>query len=367
MQIECEAKELRSALEMARQVSMRPAIRRSLAFQQYDFVTVEARNKRIVMLMSDGEVMVRKNIDGQTHESGIVMLPIKKGLAFARGERGKVALHADGDAVVLTGVNNGKVNLRMAQLKSTERLEWHDHGEASIVLGPEFARRLGWVRTMTAKEESRLVLTGVLLRLCQDGLVIVAADGFRLVRALTPDVVFEGEQKQLLIPRKACMLVSRYMNSDVRMGFNDQNVAWFETDDIRIVSALLNAQYPAYEQLFSTSKPLWKFSVSAPMLEARLRQFEPENSIVRLQQSDGFLKVSMQGSYDDDLFETLIPSKVEFEKGECKIGMNKYFVADAIRGFAEVTFEVTAPASPMKVYGDVDGIEVMIMPMFLEW
>jgi len=35
--------------------------------------------------------------------------------------------------------------------------------------------------------------------------------------------------------------------------------------------------------------------------------------------------------------------------------------------FAEMTCEVTSPSSPVKIYGDVDGLTVVIMPMFVAW
>ena len=365
MKIECEAKELRSALEVARQVSVRPVNMRFGTSMRFDFATIEAHDGKIVMLMSDGEVIAQRVVAGDVQSSGMALLPIKKGLAFVRGEKGRVELSVIGkDETTLAGVGNGRSGLRLA-VNEKNAICLYDHGEAGIALGEDFARRLSWVQTVTAKEEARPVLTTVLLRLSKDGLAMVAADGFRLMRVKNRNVRWNGEDKQLLLSRKMCLLASRYMRGDVKLGFNEERVVWLESDGLRIVSTMLSTQFPQYEQLFSTGEPMWKFTVSAPMLEARLRQFEPQNSIVRLQQSKEFVKVLMKD--DEDLFETLILSKVESERGDCRVAVNKYFAGDAIRGFAEVTCEVSFPSSPIKVYGDVDGVEVVIMPMSVEW
>ena len=362
MKIECQAKELRSALELGRRVPPKRDGRR-----MSEFVTIEALSGRLLMSASDGEIVVRRDIEGDVLEEGTALLPAKRALAFMRGEKVKVGVSVvNAEQVLMTGVNGGSAELRIWQPGQESCTSCVDWGKANIDLGADFVRRLGWVQTMMAKEDSRPVLGNVLLRLSEKGLDMVAADGFRLIRISDTKVSLEGE-RELLIPRKACMLISKYMTGSVRMGFHAgeaDGVVWFEDDKTKIVSSMMRAKFPRYEVLFQTQEPSWRFTVSSPMLEARLQQFDPDDCIVRFWQAGNFLRATMASG--DDKFSTLIPVKVDVNE-DGKIGMNKYFVMDAIRGFAEVTFEVTSSASPMKVYGDVEGAEVMIMPMYLEW
>jgi len=154
------------------------------------------------------------------------------------------------------------------------------------------------------------------------------------------------------------------MPRDVKMGFDkEKNRAWFRSGNILLATQLVQGTFPTYQQLIPSSPPEWKFTVSGPMLEHRLTQYISESGISRLTPEDGVLNIQ-QGVHEDNTFKAKIVAKHE---GEGKIAINQVYFSVVAGMFAEMTCEVTSPSSPVKIYGDVDGLTVVIMPMFVAW
>jgi len=99
-------------------------------------------------------------------------------------------------------------------------------------------------------QEVRPELTGINLRLKGKLLKLVATDVARLGEK-TIKIENNIESKSIIIPFKTCMEVFKILKDDdfnIKIIFDDSQIL-FEINDIKIISKLLNGQFPEYENI----------------------------------------------------------------------------------------------------------------------
>jgi DNA polymerase-3 subunit beta len=242
----------------------------------------------------------------------------------------------------------------------------------------EVCRLFGIVAIGCSKDDSRPVLTAVC---CRDG-EITSADGFRLYNAKSEKFIFglggidvagTKTYASKLIPRETVLkFVQLFKNTeeaDVAWG---DNVVFFRTKGCILVSQLVQGTYPKYEQLIPTNFS-GKALFSVPLMVQRLKMMEAvkdASNTVRMiftQENSTdicFLQSNHSGDSETPEFDMMMPCKIETEG---KIAVQHNYLLEAIKPFSVCCIELTNPHCPMKITGDMEGLTVVIMPMFVQW
>lgn len=228
-----------------------------------------------------------------------------------------------------------------------------------------------------ATDETRPVLSGVLLTLDGDQLTMAAADGFRLAVRTVELAEPVAEKLSLLVPARTLIELARIIaDSDdpVEIAATpSRNQVMFQYPGLLVVSRLIEGQFPDYQRIIPQSYQTRVVLPVADFLQATKTAavFSRDNSnIVRL-------SVAPSG-------EELVPGRVEVaassaemgdnagqldgsvEGEETQIAFNVRYLRDALEAVnsGEVALEITGPTSPgllKPVAGD--GHLHVIMPM----
>ena len=374
MKLIVDAKELYQASLIAKVVAGR---NRSLPALQ--FMQVKSQDGKITVRATDLEKMIWMTIAGKADGNGEICVPIKLVETFTKKEKGKVTLEAEEKykKAILTGSEQGgSATLSMAAYDPKDMVPDETFPEDSelitVDMGPDFARTLTMAFTCAAQEDSRPVLTGILLDGEGESLSIAAADGFRLFHRKLGIPI---PKMKAIIPGHTAMLIARLMGKkDITMTYcNKLEAVSFSTDDCLIYTQLIGGTFPAYLQLIPKEEPLWTFECSSPLFEQRLNQYKPEfGGIVRISRNgddDPALKLEIGAGASEEFsahYVSAIPATLKGEK-EGHIAANQLFLTDAVRFFSSVLFKMTSPSSPMVITGDVEDLLVVLMPMFVQW
>lgn len=107
-----------------------------------------------------------------------------------------------------------------------------------------------------AKDEGRLMLTGVLTTIDKDRFSLATADGFRVSTA-EHNLEESFGQRQALIPAKALIELGRILNGQdapIEISFTPSgNQVIFHLENTDLVAQLINLQFPDYEQIIPKS------------------------------------------------------------------------------------------------------------------
>lgn len=253
-------------------------------------------------------------------------------------------------------------------------------GDAVIRLEPSSLRAMiDQVVFAAATDESRPILTGVLVQFNDDNLIMAAADGFRLsVKATTLKQNF-GDVMEVIIPARALMELGRIT------GDQEQPVEviitparkqiLFHLQDIDLVSQLIEGKFPDYNQII----PKGYATRSVMDTNSFLKAVRVSHLFARDSANIVKLEITPTG---DELMNgriTLVATSAELgdnvadvdasiEGNPMEIAFNAKYLIDvlSIIDSPQVALETSAASSPgvLRPIGD-DKFTHVIMPMHI--
>ena len=236
-----------------------------------------------------------------------------------------------------------------------------------------------------ATNEGRPVLTGVLCRGTEDGLILVATDGFRLSEVTVGwealDAQAPAEPFEMIIPAKMLKEIGQFSSGisgeegmwDMRLT-EDKNQVVFTTPELRVYARLLEAEYPQYENIipndFNTTVTFERESVIQGVRTAAIFAHSQSHTITMQIQAEDNTVVLIAESNELGRQETTLPATVEGDS--ITTAFNANYVLDALAGLdgdeAQIHMRAAdAPAllTPVST-NDNERARQVIMPIRLD-
>ncbi|HOG45523.1 MAG TPA: DNA polymerase III subunit beta [Anaerolineae bacterium] len=254
-----------------------------------------------------------------------------------------------------------------------------DEDHAVAVDAQTLREMIGQVSIAAATDETRPVLTGVLTDLTADGIVMVAADGYRL-SLRRADIPAPGDaEAQVIIPARALQELGRISAEEqepVRLIVSQsRSQAFFRLSSIDLITQLIDGSFPDYKQILPRSHNTRTVLNTAEFQKAvRLATLfaRDNNNIVRLRiepagdLAPGKVVISATSS---ELGSNVGELEATIEGPALEIALNGRFLTEvlAVIDSAEVALETSTPLSPgvLRPVGGEDFLHV-IMPMHLK-
>jgi DNA polymerase III subunit beta len=359
----CPRAELTSALGIvSRGVSTRTTV------QILAGILLEATGGRLNLAATDMELSLRTALDAQVESDGSVVVPGRLLLELARLlPQGEVTLeHKLEEAVVEVRCGSATYRLHTYNAEDFPRLPEVEAVERHEVDRETVLETVARVSRSASRDESRPVLTGVLMRFEPGNLVMAATDSYRLSVKETP---LEGTAPELeaIVPARALAELTRIAQAGERieLGVHENQVV-FGTGDAWLTTRRIDGQFPNYKQLVPES---FDYEVSLPREELldvvrRVAVMAQRNSPLRLRFAEGELTVSAQ---TQDVGEARESLPVAFGGEALEIGFNAEFLRDGVESVVgeQVRLKLISPLRPAVLKGESDDFLYLIMPIRL--
>ena len=234
---------------------------------------------------------------------------------------------------------------------------------------PAFVDTIARVSRSASRDETRPILTGILVSASADELRMVATDSYRLsVKETRLEAPLEGGF-EANVPARALEELGRLVRDDVeeiRIGVRANQVV-FEVGGIALSSRLIDGQFPNYRQLLPEAYEHELTVSREELLEVvrRISLMAQKNAPLRLSFSEGEVKVSAQ---TPDVGEASEPLPIPFAGEPFEIGFNPDFLTVGLEsaGADEVVLKLISPLRPGLVESaDASGFLYLIMPIRL--
>ncbi len=220
----------------------------------------------------------------------------------------------------------------------------------------------------TAQEDSKPILTGVLIELNEDTLSLVALDGFRLaLRRTVLKMSGEGE-KEAVVPAKSINEIARILtDSDetVQLSFTKTHVQ-MDLGHTRVMARLLDGNFIRYRQILPTTQNTRVRVSRVELLEsierAMLLAREGNNNLVRFSIALGHLQLTANssiGSIDENI-------SVEINGNDIEIAFNARYFSDVLKVLEDeyIYLDMNNNVSPCVVRSiQGDGFYYLILPV----
>ncbi len=361
MKFRCERDVLADALSTAG----RAATTRTATLPILTGVRLALSGDRLTVTGTDLELTIELDLTVGGEVDGVTVIPARLASDIVRslGDP-RVEVEAGPDDV---SISAGRSHFSVRPLAAEDYPRLAEPSANAVTLpAVQFAEALRQVVRAASTDDSRPILTGVLLAAEGDGLRLVATDSYRLaVRDLAGASVLAQDQR-VLVPSRALQELQRLLSSDdqvtLRLG---EREATFEIGVNRLTTRLIEGEFPNYRQLIPNAQPN-KLSVSREaLLEAirRVKILAKDSTPVRLAlRSDGVTLTAITqdvGNAADELDATLVGS-------EMTIAFNPDYLAAGVEaaGTEIVSIETLDALRPVVVRGvDLDDFLYLLMPV----
>lgn len=253
-----------------------------------------------------------------------------------------------------------------------------NEGETIQVPAPLLKEMIEQVAFSAATEESRPILTGVLMDFTEDRLTMAAADGFRLsMRTAHLDQLLP-RATQVIVPARTLSELARVIGDSEEMVSitvtSTRNQILFHVGSVDLVSQLIEGNFPDVQRLIPKSYGTRTVVDTGQLLKAVRRAYifaRDAANIIKLRISDtepgtpGSLTLSAEATELGENVEDLVAT---IEGGGMEIAFNAKYMMDVLNILhsAQVAIESTSASTPgvIRPVGG-DGFTHVIMPMHI--
>jgi len=363
VKVTCAKDELTRALSVVgRAVSTRATV------QVLGGVLLRAGDGQVELAATDMELSLRTSLEAKVESEGSVVVPGRLLLDLARllPDPEVTLEHKPEEATAEIRCGSASYRLHtynpedFPRLPETEGIELHEADRATLL---ETVTR---VSRSASRDESRPVLTGVLVQFEPGKLVMAATDSYRLS---VKETGLEGSVPELeaIVPARALGELARIAPEGERitLGVHENQVV-FGTGSAWLTTRRIDGQFPNYKQLVPET---FEHEVPLPREELldvvrRVSVMAQRNSPLRLRFAEGELTVSAQ---TQDVGEARESLPVAFAAEPLEIGFNAEFLRDGVESVVgeQLRLKLISPLRPAVLQGENDDFLYLIMPIRL--
>jgi DNA polymerase-3 subunit beta len=331
-------------------------------------ILLEAREDELRLAATDMELSLRANVAAQIDGDGSIVLPGKTLVDIARLlPSDEVTIeHKPTESVVHVTSGSASYTLHTYNAEDFPRLPELDVVETFSVDRESLLETITRVARAASRDESRPVLTGILVSFTGGKLVMAATDSYRLAVKET-DLDGSLPDLEAIVPGRALQELARIAGSGdtVEVGVHENQVL-FSVAGAWLTTRRIDGQFPNYRQLlpeqFEHELTLPRGEVLEVVRRAsvmiqratplQLRFAEGELTVLARTHEVGESKESMPVGYSGDTLE---------------IGFNAEFLRDGLESIDgdDVRFKLISPLRPAVLQGESDDFTYLVMPIRL--
>jgi DNA polymerase III subunit beta len=363
MKVVCQRDELTQRLGVvSRAVSTRASV------QILSGVLLRAEAGRLHLAATDMELSLRSSLEAQVDGEGAVVVPGRLLVELARLlPAAEVTIeHRPDEGVVHVTSGSSTAALHTYAAEDFPRLPDLETVGTFTVDRDALLDTVGRVSRSSSRDESRPVLTGILVRFEKGKLVMAATDSYRLS---VKETALEGDLPELeaIIPARALAELGRVAQGgeSLELGVHENQVV-FAADDVWLTTRRIDGQFPNYKQLLPEA---FEHEVVLPRGEfldvvKRVGVVVQRTSPIQLRFAEGELTVFARTQDVGEARETM---PVQFSGDPLEIGFNAEFLREGIESIAadELRLKLISPLRPAVIDGGPDDPTYLIMPIRL--
>jgi DNA polymerase III subunit beta len=340
-------------------------------------ILLEADGGALRLSATDMEISVQTSAPAEVVEEGRVVIPARIFNDIVRSlPGGSFSLeHDDSGGTVRLTAGENEYRIRTYAADDFPQLPGFDAEAAFRMSGEVLVETVEKVSRSYSRDETRPVLTGILISFEENRVRMVTTDSYRLSIKETElaTTAFEGS-REAIIPARAMQEVSRIFSGsdeeEVEVSLSE-NQALFRVGDVLFGTRLIDGNFPEYRRLLPTTFER-EISVSREELMGTLRrvnlfaQRQTPPVPVSLSFSEGAVEVIVRNGEIGEAHERLAATSED----DFLISFNPGYLLDGVSAIdtQKVVFKLNETLKPGLIVPGKNGEEepdflYLIMPM----
>ena len=329
-------------------------------------VLIEADNGIVTLTTTDLEMRITTSVESEIVAAGKTTLPARKLVSLIGSMTGeKVTFDVNDQDQAQLSCGTGRFRLLgLAASDFPEAAGFETVREIKVKEG-DFKRMISHVAYAACSDDSRKVLTGVLLSVRDSNMTLVTTDGKRMaMQEATPEECSGGDGDSI-IAIKTMSEVRRLLEGDrvmtIRIG---EKQCEFSIGNFTLNAKLIEGSYPNYRQVIPAS---FNCTVDIPAaallsrIEAVSLVLSENSSFIVMDFENNKLKLAASSAEVGDASDEI---DVEYSGDAFNVSFNPVFLADPLKATdAEmVRFKLNDSVNPVAIEAG-EGFLYVIMPI----
>ncbi len=330
-------------------------------------ILISSQQDKIRLTATDLDIGISCVLSVDVQEPGAITVPAKRFGDIIR------ELPADDVSFVSKKNNLVVIETELCQFKimglSSEEFpklpEFKDRGVIKIEQ-PVLKEMLELTSFAASFDETRYILNGILFKIEQNNITLVATDGKRLALIERKIKDAAGGSLSMIVPIKTIHELNRNLkdDGDLSLVLNNNQVL-FDLGSAVIISRLIEGEFPDYRQVVpASSENKMKVNRTQFLLGVKRAALlsTPDYQAVKLELFKDKLVVSKS---TPDVGESREELKVEYRGKELVVGFNPSYLIDVLKNLSDedINFELSDSEKPGVIR--VDGYVYIVLPMRL--
>ena len=315
-------------------------------------IYMEAQDNQLMLRCTDLSLQIETVVPATVDDEGAIVLPGRLFSELIRRFPGELTnIETVGKTAALS---SGRARTEMQGESSSDY-----HNMPDVKKEFEVRIKKSALKTMirqcifaTASDDTKPMLTGVLLELLGDELIMVALDGYRL--ALRREKINDiGEEKHVVVPAKSLMEISRILDDSddlVSIVFSNTHVL-MDMGYTKIKTRLMEGEFIKYKQILpsghTTRVRVSRSELYDSLERVSLMARESKSNLIKFTFADSMLSLSANseiGSSNEDLDVNIMGSDLE-------IAFNGRYYSDVLKALddEEIFLDMNSNISPCVI------------------
>jgi DNA polymerase-3 subunit beta len=338
-------------------------------------ILLEVGEEVVRLSATDMELSIQTSSPAKVEEAGRVVIPARifNDVVRSLPKEELTLVHDSSEGVVRLSAGENEYRIRAYAAEDFPQLPKFDEEAAFKMSGEALVETVEKVSRSYSRDETRPVLTGILISFEESRVRMVTTDSYRLsLKETELATTFDGS-KEAIIPARAMQEVSRIFSTSEEEQVEavlSENQALFRIGDVLFGTRLIEGDFPEYKRLLPNAFER-EISVSREDLVETLRrvslftQRQTPPVPVSLSFSEGAVEVAVRNGEVGEAREWL-PTTSE---DEFYISFNPSYLLDGISAVdsEKILFKLNDPFKPGLIVPKTNGEEpdffYLITPM----
>jgi DNA polymerase III subunit beta len=331
-------------------------------------ILLRTEGSTLTLAATDMDLSLRSSLEVEVESEGDIVVPGRLLVELSRllPAEEVVIEHRAEEGVASVSCGPASYRLHTYNAEDFPRLPDVEAPGTFAVPREAFLATVARVSRAASRDESRPVLTGILVRFEAGKLVMAATDSYRLSVKET-SMEAEAPDLEAIVPARALAEVARIAQSgeELTLGVHENQVV-FGSGGVWLTTRRIDGQFPDYKQLlpetFESEVPVSRDAFLDVV--RRVAVMAQRNSPLRLRFETGELTVSAQ---TPDVGEARESIAVEYAGDVLEIGFNAEFLREGIESVEaeEVRLRLISPLRPGLLTAAAGDFSYLIMPIRL--
>lgn len=232
-------------------LSVSSAVPTRSALQILSNAMFEASEGALTVTATNLDLSIRRTVAAKVDKAGATTLPIKRLLGIVR-ELGDGAIEIEVDDKDCATLKSGPSFFKIVGIPVADFPKFPEpDGKTTFTLGaPIFREMLRKTSYAASEDESRHIITGILLAFRDGKVTVVATDGRRLALVEQELEIPVEMETDVVLPAKAVAEIMRLLKDDGDVKITvDSKKALFEYGDSTLATKLIEGTFPNYRQV----------------------------------------------------------------------------------------------------------------------